>query len=113
MIHMKTTETRIGYSNRNERRAKAAQKARLEAISEGLQAEVAALNAVIHSGREVRFPERAGFMTSGKRVESARYGYDGLWVTCASYGGSYMFANDSSWAELLMIAGVERDPRAK
>lgn len=101
-----------GYSNRTERRTKAAQKARLSAISEGLQEEVCALNEAIQSGKEVRFPVREGSMASGLKVERARYGYDGIWVTCVNYGGSYALGNDERWAELLRIAEVERDPRA-
>jgi len=109
---MKTTMVRT-CSKAGKASARKEQLARLEAISAGIQAEIAALNAVIRSGREVRFPTRVGYMTSGLVVASARYGYDGLWVTCAGYGGSYSLANDSTWDELLKIAGVERDPRSK
>jgi hypothetical protein len=108
---MKTTTSRIGYSNRKDRRAKAAQKARLDAISEGLQEEVAAFNEAIQASKKVRFPVREGSLTSGRKVERARYGWDGIWVECANYGGSYALGNDSRWAELLTIAGVERDQR--
>lgn len=89
-----------------------AQRDRLMAITAGLYEEVRALNATLRSGREVRFPERPGSLTSGKRVDHTEYRYDGLWVTCANYGGSYAFGNDGRWAELLQIAGVQRDPRA-
>jgi len=85
---------------------------RLNAISVGLQEEVCALNETIRSGKEVRFPEREGSLASGKRVDHARYGYDGIWVTCANYGGSFALGNDERWAELLRVAGIQRDPRA-
>lgn len=88
-----------------------ARRARLDAISDGLREEVAALNDALRS-REVRMPVRDGHMMSGRRVASARYGYDGIWVSCADYGGTYAFGNDYQWAELLRLAGVERDPRA-
>ena len=93
--------------------ARAAQVARLAAISEGLQTEIVALNRAIRSGREVRFPVQDGSIASGKLVSGARYGYDGLWVECANYGGSFCLGNDGRWAELLTLAGVQRDPRAE
>lgn len=102
---MKTTRTN--------RASKAARKARLDNITEGLRCEVAAFSQAIRDGREVRFPVRESSLASGRRVESARYGYDGLWVTCAAYGGSFCLGNDGRWAELLRIAGVKRDVRAK
>jgi hypothetical protein len=85
----------------------------MDAITEGLREEVCALNEAIRSGKEVRFPVRECSMASGLRVERARYGWDGIWVTCARYCGSYALGNDERWAELLMLAGVERDPRTK
>lgn len=99
-------------SSRSEtRRANAARKARLDIITAGLCAEVEALNEVLRA-RPVIYPAREGHMMSGYRVASARFGLDGLWVTCANYGGSYAFANDEGWDFLLRLAGVPRDPRA-
>jgi hypothetical protein len=63
------------------------------------------MNEVIRSGMEVRFPVREGSMASGLNVNSTRYSYDGLWVTCANYGGSYALGNDERWAELRSRAG--------
>ncbi len=98
------------------RQMKAAEKKartdRMNAISVGLLEEVRALNSAIRGGREVRFPVRESSLSSGQRVASARYGYDGLWVTCEGYGGSFCLANDTRWEELLGIAGIKRDPRA-
>lgn len=102
---------RHGYSNRDERRTKAAQKARLAAISEGLQAEVYAFNEALRAGKEVLFPVREGSLASGLVVKRARYGWDGLWVETANYGGSFALGNDERWSTLLMLAGVARDPR--
>ena len=104
---MQTSKT----SRAETRRANAARKARLDIITAGLGAEVEALNAVLRA-RPVVYPVREGHMMSGYRIESARYGWDGLWVNCANYGGSYAFANDESWDFVLRLAGVPRDPRA-
>ena len=75
-------------------------------------AEVAAFNQALRSGREVRMPKRDdGSLNLGQRIEGARYAWDGLWVSCANFGGSFALGNDSRWADLLKAAGVERDPR--
>lgn len=96
-----------------DRNQTAARKARLDAISKGLAAEVAAFNAAIGRGVEVRLPNVGnGSLLLGQRVARARFGYDGLWIECANYGGSFAYGNDSDWADLLSRAGVERDPRA-
>jgi hypothetical protein len=65
-----------------EKAERAARRARLDAISEGLAAEVAAFNAAIRGGKDVRLPRRE----------------DGS-------------LNDGRWEALLMQAGVARDPR--
>lgn len=90
---------------------KAARRARMTRISEGLQAEVAALNAALRQ-RPVRYPTTPGSMLSDRDIVSARYGHDGIWVTTAGYGGSYTFGNDDRWALVLKLAGIERDARA-
>ena len=90
---------------------------RLDIISEGLATETAALNEALDAGAVVTFPTKEedrniGANAAGKRVVRARYGLDGLWVTTAGYGGSFMFGNDDAWGRLLRLAGVPRDPRA-
>lgn len=89
---------------------KTAQAARLASISEGLQAEVAALNVALRR-HPVRYPIVPGSLLSDRDLVSARYGYDGIWVTTAAYGGSFTFGNDDRWALVLQLAGVERDRR--
>lgn len=99
-------------TTKSKRAERAAQKARLDAITAGLLAEVAAVNAALRAGVVVTLPERAGSMTSGKRLASVRYGYDGIWIEMAAYGGSYALGNDGRWAEIVALAGCARDPRA-
>ena len=91
---------------------KTARAARLEAIGNGLLAEVVAFNAAVRRGADVRLPAREGSLAGGQSVVSARFSdYDGLWITCANYGGSFCLGNDSRWAEVLQLAGIARDPR--
>jgi len=99
------------------RAEKLARVARLNAISEGLAAETAALNAALPGGAIVCLPTKEenpnqGANSAGKRVVSARFGHDGMWVETANYGGSFAFGNDCAWERLLRVAGVARDPRA-
>lgn len=108
---MTTTTIKGTKTTTSKRSAAAAARARLDAISAGLQAEVAAVNAAIRAGAIVRIPERVGSLASGKIVESARYGYDGLWITMKNYGGSFALANDARWGEIVALAGCEADPR--
>lgn len=88
-----------------------AARARAEGISAGLRAEVDAVNAAIRGGLVLRIPDRGDSLMSGRVVDHVRYGYDGMWVTMKSYGGSYALANDGRWDEIVKLAGLTRDPR--
>lgn len=95
--------------NRQDRKAR---QDRMDAITAGLMVEVAAFNAAVRAGADVRLPKRNdGSLCLGQRVASARYGFDGLWIECANYGGSFAYGNDGRWADLLAQAGIPRDPR--
>lgn len=102
----------MSQQTKSARTIRAKMKARLATIEAGLQAEVTQLNAVLRK-QNVTLPTLPGSHLSNKTLESARLGYDGLWVTTKNYGGSFCLANDSRWTQILDIAGVARDPRAE
>jgi hypothetical protein len=84
---------------------------RLNRIEEGINAEVAAVQQVLRTGKEILIPPREGSLMQGK-VAAVRNCHDGIWVTMQGHGGSFALGNDARWEQILELAGVERDDRA-
>lgn len=95
------------------KKIRAEMKARMDRIEAGLVAEIAAVNAVLRSGVELRIPVREGSLMSGKVVDHVLNCHDGIWVYMKNHGGCFALANDGRWDEIVKLADLQRDARTK